>query len=389
MSTIQALTFDVERDGWERSRGFVKRAVSMPSLDEKAFPADAARVVVKMRYAGLCGSDRGIWNRVAFKDALHASLEREGKTTRILGHEFTGEVVGAGSLVHALYGVKVGDQVSGDSHVTCGTCFQCRAGESHVCADDKILGISLDGVFAPYVKLPAKNLWVVDPNRVRPEIAAMYDPFGNAVHATTTVDVRGRDVAVFGCGPIGMFAVLLLRAFGAAKIIAVDIHERNVETAKALGAHETIHLNTKPEAASVAADAAAARRIMELTGGRGVDVSMEMAGPNSSLVNCLESTRRGGHVVLFGLKDGDFVIPKFSRVVTRGLTLHAVIGRRIFATWQIAERMLGDHTNGIQEKMWKVILKGGTDTIMPFDAYAPEACEYAMNAHPKILFRFS
>ena len=388
MASLYGLTFDLEKDGWEKSRGFIKREISMPALNEKENAQDAVSVIVKISFAGMCGSDRGIWNRVSFKDMIHASLKSEGKSMRILGHEFTGEVVGAGSMVKTLYNINVGDPVSGDSHVTCGKCFQCRIGENHVCQDDKILGISIDGIFAPYVKIPAKNLWVVDPNRVRPEIAAMYDPFGNAVHATTVTDFRGQRVAVFGCGPIGMFSILLLRSFGAAKIIAIDVSQKNLEIAKALGAHETILIQPKTKVNSFDPDPEVTLRIMELTYGKGVDVSLEMAGPNASLMNSIESTRRGGHVILFGIKDGDFTIPKFSRVIVKGLTLHAIIGRRIFATWQVAQRMLSDRSNGIQDKMWSIIMKNGQGTIIPFDSYEPAAFEKKMNEHPKLLFKF-
>src|SRR3990167_5622565 len=147
---------------------------------------------------------------------------------RITGHEFVGEIVEIGSMVKSLYydtdlqnkaKIEVGSLVSGDSHVTCGRCYQCRIGEGNVCMNEAILGISIDGIFAEYVKVPAKNLWPVDERRVRPEVAAIYDPFGNAVHATTKVDFRGQRVAIFGAGAVGMFSILLLRRFGAAKII--------------------------------------------------------------------------------------------------------------------------------------------------------------------------
>ncbi|RJR14472.1 theronine dehydrogenase, partial [Candidatus Parcubacteria bacterium] len=217
--TIKALTFDSQKDGWDTSTGFVMRDVPMPVLDEKKNPEDALSVILKMKYAGVCGSDRGLWYRKAFKEMVLNSLKNEKKTLRITGHEFVGEVVEVGSMVSRLYHdmdeknpakIEKGSLVSGDSHVTCGRCYQCRIGEGHVCMNEAILGISIDGIFAEYVKVPAKNLWAVDERRVRPEIAAIYDPFGNAVHATTKVDFRGQRVAVFGAGPIGMFAILLL-----------------------------------------------------------------------------------------------------------------------------------------------------------------------------------
>jgi len=395
--TIKALTFDVEKDGWEKSRGFVLRDVPMPVLDEKNNPEDALSVILKIRYAGVCGTDRGLWYRQAFKELLHRSLKNEGKTLRILGHEFVGQIVERGSMVDRLYNdldeknpvkIEVGALASGDSHVTCGRCYQCRIGEAHVCLNEAILGISIDGIFAEYVKIPAKNLWAVDERRVRPEIASIYDPFGNAVHASTVVDMRGQRVAVFGCGPVGMFTILLAQRFGAAKIIAVDVNEANLKMAKELGAHETILIGKNKKEHDYDADSEVIDRIMELTYGKGVDISMEMAGPASSLNNCILAARRGGHVIAFGIKDGAMTIPNFSpNVVVRGLTIHGIIGREIFKTWQIAQRMLSDKANGIQDAIWNVILKKGEGTILPMANFTPDSFEKSMNAHPKILFK--
>src|SRR3989344_8406756 len=164
---VKALTLDIEKNGWEKSRGFVMREVPMPVLDEKKNPDDALAVILKVRFAGVCGSDRGLWYRSAFRDMVHDSLKREKKTLRITGHEFVGEVVEVGSMVPRLYHdpdeknpvkIEKGSLVSGDSHVTCGRCYQCRIGEAHVCLNEAILGISIDGIFAEYVKIPAKNL---------------------------------------------------------------------------------------------------------------------------------------------------------------------------------------------------------------------------------------
>ena len=395
--TIKALTFDTKRDGWEKSKGFVMREVPMPVLDEKKNPEDALSVILKIRFAGVCGSDRSLWYRTAWRDMVHESLKREGASMRITGHEFVGEVVKKGSLVDRLYNdpdeknpvkIDVGSLVSGDSHVTCGRCYQCRIGEAHVCMNESILGISIDGIFAEYVKIPAKNLWAVDERRVRPEIAAIYDPFGNAVHAMTRVDFRGQRVAIFGCGPVGLFSILLARRFGAAKIVAVDINPANLKMARELGAHETVLVKKTKKAHDSDIDHGVIDEIMELTYGKGVDISMEMAGPPASLNNCIQSTRRGGHVVVFGIKDGDMLIPNFSRmIVVRGLTLHGIIGRQIFRTWQIAQRMLSDKTNGIQDAIWDVILKKGKGSILDFAKFTPETFEKAMNEHPKIVFK--
>jgi threonine 3-dehydrogenase len=320
---------------------------------------------------------------------------------RITGHEFVGEIVKMGSMVKDLYSdidplnkakIEVGSLVSGDSHITCGRCYQCRIGEENVCINESILGISIDGIFAEYVKIPAKNLWPVDLSRVQPEIAAIYDPLGNAVHAMTKVDFRGQRVAIFGCGPIGLFSVLLARHFGAVKIIAVDVSEENLKIAGKLGAHETILIKQKDKLAKQhdwEADKEVVEKIMKLTYGKGVDISMEMAGAFSSVNNTIDSTRRGGQVIFFGIKDGDLVIPKFSRVVMRGLTIHNIIGREIFRTWQIAQRILNDKTNGVQDAIWNIILKKGKGTVLSFKNFNPASFEKAMRENPKIIFKIN
>lgn len=383
---IPALTFDAKTDGWETSKGFVKRRVPRPGLDERKNAADAVSVIVRVKFAGVCGTDRGIWNRQVFRQLIHDALSREGRTLRVLGHEFVGQVVAAGSQVGRLYGMKAGDDVSGDSHVTCGRCFQCRVGEEEVCQDQAILGISIDGVFAPYVKIPAKNLWAVDFTRVRPEIAAMFDPFGNAVHACSKVDLRGKRIAVLGAGPIGLFTILLARAFGAVKIIAADINRENLKFARLLGADFIVPVSTRKGGFEL--DPKLDAVITRETYGKGVDVAFEMAGPNVSVVNAIRATRSGGHVVLFGLKDGDFVIPGFNQAIIKGLTLHGVIGRQIFNTWQVSQRMLSDRKNHIQDRIWSVLMRKGKGTILPFATYTPESFEAAMTRYPKILLKF-
>jgi threonine dehydrogenase-like Zn-dependent dehydrogenase len=197
-------------------------------------------------------------------------------------------------------------------------------------------------------------------------------------------------VAIFGCGPIGLFSILLARNFGAAKIIAVDVLESNLQMAKECGAHEIILVKKNILKKNVwEPDTEVVDQIMKLTYGKGVDVSMEMAGAFSSVNNAIDSTRRGGNVIFFGIKDGDLVIPNFSRLVTRGLTIHNIIGREIFRTWQVAQRILNDKTNGIQETIWNVILKKGKGTILSFKDFTPENFEKSMNENPKIIFKIN
>ncbi len=392
---MRGLIIDTANQPWDESRGFSLAELERPTLNEAADPDDASSVIVRVKYAGVCGSDRGLWYRNAFKDQFLKALDRDSIKSRVVGHEFVGEVVEAGSKVNSLYWdpdpknvakIEVGSLVSGDSHVTCGRCYQCRIGEANVCMNEAILGITIDGIFAEYVKLPAKNLWAIDKNRIRPEVAAIMDPFGNAIHALTKVDVRGQRVAIFGAGPIGLFSILIAQKFGAAKVIAVDVSAANLELAKQCGADETILIEKSEKTNAWEHDARVVERIRELTYGKGVDVSMEMAGPASSVNNAIDSTRRGGHVVLFGVKDGDLVIPQFPRLIVAGLTLHCIIGREIFNTWQLSQRVLAQTSNGVQDKVWNVILKGGQDTVLNLSEFDPAVFEQKMNEHPKLIF---
>jgi threonine 3-dehydrogenase len=381
-----ALTYDSQTDPWETTRGLWKREVSRPELDETKDPADATRVLVKVRYAGFCGSDRGIWFRRAFGEMIRGSLAREGKTTRIVGHELLGEVLAMGSAARSETRVDVGDVVTSESHLICGKCYQCRAGDTHVCADDKIIGISADGCFAEYAKLPAKALWPVDLTKIRPEVAAIQEPFGNAVHCAQQVDLRGKRIAILGCGTIGLFLAAVARGMGARTIIGIEPFAPNAALAKRLGVDHV--LAPRGEAKDYHHDEALVREVRALTDGVGVDVAFEMAGPNSSVNNAIALTRRGGHVILFGLKSGDFTIENFERLIVNGITLHGVVGRRIFETWEITRRLLESREPNVHDQVWNVILNKGEGTIIDFAMFDRDRFEQALRDHTKVVLKF-
>lgn len=382
---MQALVFDSSRGAWDSSFGFEKMEVPMPALDEKNNPADAQYVIIKVHYAGVCGSDRGIWFRSAFRNQIGGSLAKENKSYRIIGHEFFGEVIAVGSGVLR---IKAGDFVTCESHVVCNQCYQCRRGEHHVCTNEKILGISHDGGFAEYAKVPEHIVWITDTGVIRPEIAAIQEPFGNAVHAASKIDLKGKNVALFGLGPIGMMLALVIRGLGAGAIIGVEPNPVAREMARRLGIDHVIPLMPGGGEKPYAHDQAITNEIMRLTDGVGADASFEMAGFNSSVNNALFSTRRGGDVILFGLKNGDFVFEDYNRLIVYGLTLHAVIGRQLWKTWETTRALLADPSNKIQEKLFTIMLREGKDTILPIGDYTKERFEKKMAAHPKILLQF-
>jgi threonine 3-dehydrogenase len=382
-----ALVYDRKKDPWERSRGLRKEEVPRPALDVSGDYRDAGMVVVKPRFAGFCGSDRGIWFRRSFGDMILSSLDKEGRDVRVIGHELLGEVVEAGPEATRDHGFKPGDVVSTESHIICNTCYQCRIGDNHVCATARIIGISLDGCFAEYVKLPAQTLWSTDTRKIRPEVAALQEPFGNAVHACTKVNLRGKSVAIIGCGTIGLFAVAVARALGARQVIGVEPMRSHIEMAKRLGADAVVE-PSKADEVSYVHDEGITRQIHDLTEGVGVDAAMEMSGSNAALNTALSAVRRGGHVIMFGLKSGDAVIENLDRVIVEGITLHAVIGRRIFETWHITRNLLESRDPNIHDLVWEVILNRGQGTIVPFADYELASFEEKIRTHPKVLLKF-
>ena len=363
--SMWALVFDRSKDTWEKSRGLRKVRVEKPVLDEAKDPLDAERVIIQVLYTGFCGSDKTTWYRDVFKEMIYDSLDEEKKDCRIAGHELLGRVVKVGSLAERHYGFAPGDVVTAESHITCGKCLQCRLGQREVCQDTIIIGFSLDGCFAEYIKLPAEILWRTDTRKIRPEVAAIQEPFGNAVHACTKVDLRGKSLAVFGCGTIGMLSILTARALGVSRIIGIEPIEENARLAEKLGVTRSCVSRPKKDRKS---DPGVVEKVTKF-GGDGVDVAFEMAGYNSSVNNALRSVRMGGDVVLFGIKSGDFNVEEFSDIVNRGISLHGVIGRRLFQTWSMLTNLLEAKENRIQEQIYDVILNGGKDTIVRIDDY--------------------
>ena len=292
--------------------------------------------------------------------------------------------------------LKVGDFVSCESHVVCNKCYQCLHGQKNVCTNEKILGISVDGGFAEYAKVPAQVAWKTDTGKIRPEVAAMQEPFGNAVHAASKVDLKGKTVAIFGLGPIGMFLTIIAKGLGASSIIGIEPNPVAEDMANKLGIDYVIPLSKSAdqsisksaEAKPYAHDQAVIDEIMKITNGLGVDVAFEMAGFNNSVNNAIASVRRGGDVILFGLKNGDFVFEDFNKLVMKGITIHCVAGRQIWETWETTRRLMEDTSNGVQEKLFNVILNQGNGTILPIADYSKEKFEEMMAKHPKFLIQF-
>jgi len=381
---MKALVFDKSKSDWDTSRGFELAEVSKPELNRE----DRESVIVKVEYAGVCGTDRGLWHRQVFREQVLSTIDAEDKDYRIFGHELYGEVAAAGANVEKKYGIKVGDKVSADSHVVCNECFQCRNGQKNVCTNEVILGVTRDGVFAEYVKIPAHDIWKNDVSKIRPEVAAVQDPFGNAMHAASKVDLKDKTVAIHGVGAIGQFLVLIAQAMGAKKVIGIEPSPVSQEVARKLGIDELIPLTAKEGQKPYQHDPELTDKIKKLTGGLGVDVSFEMSGYNSALNNAIFSTRRGGDVILFGLKNADFVIENYNKFIFNGLTLHGVIGRQIWRTWEQTKNILEDEQNGVQDKIFEIILNKGEGNVIPIGEFEPKMFEEKMKKYPKLIIKF-
>ena len=284
--------------------------------------------------AAICGSDRHIYH-------WDPSVRHLIHPPRIYGHEFCGEVdaVGPGAGRADLH---EGDYASAEMHVTCGVCRPCRAGLGHVCQRTEIIGFHRDGSFAEYVIVPSRNVVKLDRAVVPLKVGAFLDALGNAVHTVQDHDLEGSSVAVLGYGPIGAMAAAIAHHEGAERIYVLDVSESALEQAEAwkrhAGAAQVTVLKTGGEDAEPAT-----RRIVEETGG-GVDLVLEMSGAQAAINQGLRVARMGGAVSLLGIPTREAVtIERFSRdLIFKGLAVQAVIGRRLFSTWERMLELLGE-----------------------------------------------
>lgn len=379
---MKALVLETNRETWSQQKGYELRDVEAPALNEGKNALDAKSVILEPIYAGVCGTDKGIWFRKAFRDSILHHLEQDKKKSYIMGHEVLARIVEVGSDVKKAGRFHAGQVVSAESHIYCGVCPMCLSGNQHVCANERIIGVTWDGVFAERVKLPANVLWPTILEKVRPEIAAVQEPFGNAVHVCTPNmlgsnlkenELRGKTVAIFGCGTIGLFAILIARAMGAKKIIGIEPNAKNKAKALACGADKVIDPSDR-----------SAEEVKDFFEGYGADYCMEMSGFPSSLLQAIKGARRGGHIALFGLSSGDLTIPNFEDLITSGKRLHAIVGRRVFSTWEITKQLL-EENNGIQDQIWKHVLDEGKGTILPLNEFTKDRFEKNLLEHPKTL----
>ncbi len=316
----------------QRGPGGEVRTVPTPE------PADD-EVLVRVRASSVCGTDVHLWEWNPWAQA------RVRRIPLVLGHELSGEVVRVGRAVKSL---EAGDHVSAETHIVDGTCYQCRTGRMHVCENVQVLGVDHDGVFAEYVVLPELNAWKNDP-ALAPEIASVQEPLGNAVHSLlpeeTDEDVAGKRVLVTGCGPIGLMAIAAAKTFGAETVVATEVNPLRSALARTMGADAVLDPTHDGDRL--------ADRVREASGGRGVDVALEMSGHPSSLALVFDALTAGGRVSLLGLFDRPATLDVDNALVLKAAQVHGIFGRRMFATWYQVKSLLA--RPAFREKVRQII----------------------------------
>jgi threonine 3-dehydrogenase len=279
-------------------------------------------VLVAVKYAGICGTDRHLyeWDEWA----------QSRMTPPItVGHEFMGHVVEVGSGVSR---ISVGMRVSGEGHIGCGTCQPCRTGRAHICENVKVIGIDRDGTFAQYLVLPQENVWPLA-DSIPDKVAAIMDPLGNAMHTVMSTDVTGRDVLITGAGVIGLMAVAIAKRAGAAQVIVADVLPEHLEQARELGADHLLRADDEDwwrQARSVT------------RANQGPERWLEMSGAQSALRDGFKALSSGGTAVLLGLPSGPLQLDVADGIIFKGATVLGISGRRMYETWFQMEAFLAN-----------------------------------------------
>ena len=287
--------------------------VSVPKPEVKT-----NEVLVKVHKTGICGTDLHIYN---WDDWAQRNIH----PPRVIGHEFVGEIVDIGDGV---YGYNIGDRVTAEGHVTCGICRNCRAGKRHLCHEAIGIGGGRDGAFAEYVAVPAANLWPIHDD-ISDDLAAILDPFGNAVHTALSFDLVGEDVLITGAGPIGIMAAAVARFVGARHVVITDINDYRLNLAKQMGATSTVNVTQK----------SLEEEMSDLNMSNGFDVGLEMSGNPSAFNSMVNNMYNGGHIAILGFLPPTTEI-SWDEFIFKGLHMKGVYGREMFETWYKMSQLL-------------------------------------------------
>ena len=281
-------------------------------LDEVPIPEIGPNdVLIKINKTSICGTDIHIyeWNEWAQKTI---------PVPMVIGHEYVGRVVAFGSNVKD---VQEGELVSGEGHLVCGQCRNCRAGRRHLCKDTHGVGVNRQGAFAEYLSIPVSNIWHADES-IPEELFSCFDPFGNAVHTALSFDLVGEDVLVTGAGPIGIMAAAVAMKVGARHVVITDVNPYRLELAKKMGIKHVVNIKEK----------SVADVQKELGLKEGFDVGMEMSGNGAAFKEMIENMTHGGKIAVLGLQSPGTVID-WDKLVFNGLTIKGIYGREMFETW--------------------------------------------------------
>lgn len=268
-------------------------------------------VLIRVKKTAICGTDLHIYNWDAW-------AQNTIPVPMVVGHEFVGEIVEVGSNVNDF---EPGQIVSGEGHVVCGRCRNCMAGRRHLCAKTSGVGVNRPGAFAEYVALPMSNVWEHRPG-IDLDVAAMFDPLGNAVHTALSFDLLGEDVLITGAGPIGVMAAAVCRHAGARHVVITDVNPNRLELATQMGASRTVDVRHESLAQVQA----------ELGMSEGFDVGLEMSGNPQALRDLLANMCHGGKVAMLGIPSEDVAID-WNVVIFNMLTLKGIYGREMYETW--------------------------------------------------------
>lgn len=281
-------------------------------LEDVALPQVGINdVLIKIKRTAICGTDMHIYNWDAW-------AQKTIPVPMVVGHEFVGEVVEVGSNVLDFH---AGQIVSGEGHVVCGRCRNCMAGRRHLCAHTSGIGVDRSGAFAEYLALPMSNVWEHSPG-IDLDVAALFDPFGNAVHTALQYDLLGEDVLITGAGPIGAMAAAVCKHAGARNIVVTDLIDKRLERAAALGATRTVNAGVE--------NLADVQR--ELGMSEGFDVGLEMSGNGRAFNDLLANMCHGGKVAILGIP-GENTAIDWNTVIFNMLTLKGIYGREMYETW--------------------------------------------------------
>ncbi len=268
-------------------------------------------VLIKVRKSAICGTDVHIWNWDAFS-------AKTVPVPMVVGHEFVGEIVDCGP---AAVKYRIGQRVSGEGHIVCGTCRNCRAGRGHLCRNTRGVGVHRPGSFAEYLCLPESNV-VPIPEDIPDEIAAIFDPLGNAVHTALSFDLVGEDVLVTGAGPIGIMGALVAVRAGARKVVITDINPYRLELAGRMGVPHVVDVSAEPLGDVMA----------QLGMTEGFDVGLEMSGASAAMQQMIRNMNNGGKLALLGIAPAEFPVD-WNSVIFKMLHIKGIYGREMYETW--------------------------------------------------------